>query len=88
MHLEIYITDQCANCQEAVVIAEAARSIAGLEVTVVNLDAPGQRVPPQVFAVPTYVLNGLVVSLGNPERNTFLAGLRAALAHRSKERAR
>ena len=88
MHLEIYITDQCTNCQEAVLIAEQARSIAGLSVTVVNLDEPGQRVPPQVFAAPTYVLNGQVVSLGNPQRDTFLAGLRAELAHSSEEERR
>ncbi len=88
MHLEIYITEQCTNCQEAVLIAEQASGIAGLEVTVVNLDAPGQPVPPQVFATPTYVLNGLVVSLGNPERDHFLAGLRAELAHGSEEAAR
>jgi thioredoxin family protein len=86
MHLEIYISDQCANCREAGVLAEAARSIAGLEVTVVNLDVPGQRVPPQVFATPTYVLNGLVVSLGNPERVAFLARLRAELAQRCEEK--
>jgi Thioredoxin domain len=88
MHLEIYITDQCANCQEAVVIAEVARSIAGLEVRVVNLDAPGQHVPPQVFATPTYVLDGLVVSLGNPERVAFLARLRAELEQRCEEKIR
>ena len=88
MHLEIYITNQCTNCREAVVIAEQAGNIVGLEVTVVNLDAPGQGVPPQVFATPTYILNGLVVSLGNPERDTFLAGLRAALAHSSEEETR
>ncbi len=88
MHLEIYITDQCANCQEALLIAEQADGIVGLEVTVVNLDAPGQSVPPQVFATPTYVLNGLVVSLGNPERDAFLAGLRAALVHSSEEERR
>ncbi len=88
MRLEIYITEQCTNCQEAVLIAEQARTIAGLSVTVVNLDEPGQRVPPQVFAAPTYVLNGLVVSLGNPQRDTFLAGLRAELAHSSEEERR
>ena len=88
MHLEIYITDQCANCQEAMLIAEQAGGIAGLEVTVVNLDVPGQRVPPQVFATPTYVLNGLVVSLGNPERGAFLARLRAELARGREEIAR
>ena len=88
MRLEIYITDHCANCQGELLIAEQAGGIAGLAVTVVNLDAPGQRVPPQVFATPTYVLNGLMVSLGNPERDGFLAGLRAELAHRSEERAK
>ncbi|GAC1358548.1 MAG: hypothetical protein NVSMB38_41680 [Ktedonobacteraceae bacterium] len=88
MHLDIYITDQCGNCQEALLIAEQARTIAGLEVTVVNLNVPGQHIPPQVFATPTYVLNGLVVSLGNPLRDTFLAEIRTALAQRSEEVAR
>ena len=88
MHLEIYITEQCTNCREALLIAEQAGSIAGLEVTVVNLDMPEQRVPLQVFATPTYVLNGLVVSLGNPERDGFLAGLRAELACGSEEKTR
>ena len=86
MHLDIYISDQCTNCREAVLIAEEARSITGLEVTVVNLDEPGQSVPPQVFATPTYLLDGLVVSLGNPERGTFLAELRAALARGNEEK--
>ena len=88
MHLEIYISDQCPNCREAVLIAEQARSISGLEVTVVNLDEPGQFVPPQVFATPTYVLDGVVVSLGNPERSAFLARLCAELARGSEEKIR
>ncbi len=46
MHLDIYITKQCANCGEALLIAERARSIAGLEVAVIDLEQPGQRVPP------------------------------------------
>ncbi len=88
MHLDIYITNQCSNCREALVLAEQARNIAGLEVTVVNLDIPGRPVPPQVFATPTYVLNGQVVSLGNPERGTFLAAIRATLAPRDEEASR
>jgi hypothetical protein len=88
MHLEIYISNHCANCQEAVLIAEVARSIAGLVVTIVNLDEPGQRVSPQVFATPTYVLNGLVVSLGNPQRDAFLTRLRAGLAQCSEKETR
>jgi hypothetical protein len=85
MHLDIYISDQCPNCQEAVLIAEQARHITGLSVTVVNLDEPGQLVPPQVFATPTYVLDGAVVSLGNPERRAFLARLRTELARGREE---
>ena len=41
MYLEIHITDQCSNCQEAMLIAEQAGDIVGLEVTVINLDVPG-----------------------------------------------
>lgn len=64
MHLEIYMSNQCANCQEAALIAEATRSITGLVVTVINLDEPGQDIPPQVYATPTYVLNGLEPAAG------------------------
>ena|SRR2546426_496742 len=88
MHLDIYITTVCTNCGEALLIAERARTIAGLHVSVVNLDQPGQRIPPHVGAVPTYVLDGNVVSLGNPERETFLAMLRTELQQQLKEEAR
>lgn len=76
MQLEIYITNQCTNCVEALLIAERARGIAGLEVAVIDLDQPGQHVPPRVVAVPTYLLNGRIVSLGNPKREEFLGELR------------
>ncbi len=76
MQLEIYITNQCTNCEEALLIAERARGIAGLEVAVIDLDQPGQHVPPRVVAVPTYLLNGRIVSLGNPKREEFLGELR------------
>jgi alkyl hydroperoxide reductase subunit AhpF len=84
MRLEIYITKQCSNCREAVAIAERARSIAGLEVAVIDLEARGQDAPPRVIAVPTYLLDGQVVSLGNPAREEFLAHLRN---HLTEERA-
>lgn len=84
MQLEIYITNQCTNCEEALLIAERARGIAGLEVAVIDLDQPGQHVPPRVVAVPTYLLNGRIVSLGNPKREEFLSELRRL----SKEEAR
>ena len=76
MRLEMYIANQCTNCEEALLIAERARGIAGLEVVVIDLDKPGQHVPTHVVAVPTYLLDGQVVSLGNPVREAFLARLR------------
>ena len=76
MRLEIYIANQCTNCEEALLIAERACGIAGLEVAVIDLDKTGQNVPTNVVAVPTYLLDGQVVSLGNPVREAFLARLR------------
>jgi hypothetical protein len=79
LRLEIYVSSECSNCQEALLIAEQARGIAGLEVDVVHIDDPDCLVPPSVFAVPTYILDGRVVSMGNPAREAFLAELRQRL---------
>jgi hypothetical protein len=75
MRLEVYVSSQCGNCDEALLIAERAFGIAGLEVVVVDIDAPDCFIPPSVVAVPTYILNGRVVSMGNPSREAFLAEL-------------
>jgi predicted thioredoxin/glutaredoxin len=87
MRLEIYIANQCTNCEEALLIAERARGIAGLEVAVIDLDTPGQNVPTRIVAVPTYLLNGRVVSLGNPRREEFLVLLRTELRRQIEEKA-
>jgi hypothetical protein len=76
MRLEIYVASHCTNCQEALTIAEAARDIAGLDVAVIDLDHANEEMPASIVAVPTYRLNGRVVSLGNPERQRFLQELR------------
>ena len=76
MRLSIYISNHCANCAEAVRIADEARRIPSLQVDVINLDATTASVPGNVFAVPTYLLDGAVVSLGNPRAEEFLGGLR------------
>ncbi len=87
MHLDIYVTNLCTNCGEALLMAERAHTIAGLKVAVINLDQPGPSIPPHVVAVPTYVLDGKVVSLGNPEHETFLSMLRIKLQQQIKEEA-
>jgi hypothetical protein len=80
MCLDIYIGSHCDNCQEALSLAALARGMAGVEVTVIDLDASDAeqavpQVPPTVFAVPTYLLDGQLLSLGNPSREAFLAAL-------------
>src|SRR5437870_1552060 len=87
MRLEIYVAHECSNCEEALLIAERARGIAGLEVAVIDLDEPGRNVPLGVVAVPTYLLNGRVVSLGNPAREEFLARLRSEVRRQIEEKA-
>ncbi|HEX9056675.1 MAG TPA: thioredoxin family protein [Ktedonobacterales bacterium] len=66
MRLEIYVSDHCANCGEALRLADLARTVPGAVVRVVNLDTTTDPVPPRVVAVPTYILDGRVISLGNP----------------------
>jgi hypothetical protein len=76
MRLEIYVADHCDPCQHALLIAEEAKRIPGLEVAVITLDETTPSTPPNVNAVPTYLLDGRVVSLGNPAQEAFLAYLR------------
>jgi Thioredoxin domain len=76
MRLEIYVADHCSNCAEALRLAELARQVRGAEVRVINLDTTTDPVPSRVVAVPTYILNGRVVSLGNPSREDLLRLLR------------
>lgn len=75
MHLAIYIGQHCDNCQEALAIAEAVRGASGITVQVIDWDDPLQEVPSRVVAVPTYLLDDRIVSLGNPDRQAFLAML-------------
>jgi thioredoxin family protein len=72
MRLEIYVADHCSNCAEALRLAGLARRVPGVEVRVINLDTTTEPVPSRVVAVPTYLLDGRVVSLGNPSREDLL----------------
>lgn len=65
--LQIYISDDCWSCEESLRIAAEAR--ARFEhVTVELLDLMSEKRPESVFAAPTYVLDGRIISLGNPRR--------------------
>jgi len=75
-HLDVYVSSHCANCVEACLLAEeAAAMYPALAVRVIDLDANPAARPEYIVAAPTYVLNGRVISLGNPYRDELFARL-------------
>jgi hypothetical protein len=80
LRLEVYVANACPNCADALRLAEeAAMRYPTVVVRVVDLDM--DRIPPPdpIVAVPTYVLDGQVVSLGNPYPEELFARLREAV---------
>lgn len=75
--LEVYVSSECPNCDEAVrLAAEAAARYPNVMVRIIDLgQLDGNPPPDPVVAVPTYLLNGRVVSLGNPYPEELFARL-------------
>lgn len=66
MELEIYVEEGCHSCARAREIAQGVEEEYP-QVSVRLIDVARTSQPSSdVFAVPTFVLNGEVVSLGNP----------------------
>lgn len=79
--LEVYVSSECPNCDEAVRLAEeAATRYPNVVVRLIDLDQLDGNPPPDpVVAVPTYLLNGRVVFLGNPYAEELFARLHEAV---------
>lgn len=76
VQLDIYIEPDCINCDSAFRVAEIVRDrIPEVEVSVIDISQPGTRAPDNVFAVPTYLLNGETWSLGTPDEKRLLQRL-------------
>ncbi len=74
--LMIYVERNCDNCEQAYNLAHLiGERMPQVQVLLIDLLDPQVERPPQVFAVPTYVLNGETISLGNPAEETLLARL-------------
>lgn len=80
--LVIYVSlAGCGPCSRA---REIGASLVGVyphvEVEVIDLGAVSpDRVPEAVVAVPTYLLDGIVISMGNPHESTLREKLAAAV---------
>lgn len=69
-HLQVYISENCWTCRETVRIVEEMReAFPDAEIDLLDIDDPSRL--EEVFAAPTYVLDGRVISLGNPRRETL-----------------
>ncbi len=78
--LRIYVAHHCSACSEALRIAqEVSARFANINLQVIDLDEEGSRNLDDVFSVPTYVLDGRTLSLGNPDPDQLFSILAAAL---------
>jgi len=68
--LQVYINEDCWTCDESRrIVAEIAPQFP--EISVELLDLSSIEYPEHIFAVPTFVLDGRVISLGNPYRDVL-----------------
>ncbi len=74
--LDVYIAEHCFGCEEARRLAAMLDSrFATLSVRVVDLEREPDERPEMLVAVPSYVLDGRVISLGNPRQADLIASL-------------
>ena len=79
--LEIFVSAHCFGCQEARRLAQAvADRFRAVSVRLVDLDAEPEARPEHVVAVPTYLLDNTVISLGNPRQGDLFQHVERAIA--------
>ena len=75
--LRVFVSGRCPlTAHVALVTAEVHHQLPFVRVEIVDMDTTQEALPDAVFSVPTYTLNGRVVSLGNPDAR-FVQELRA-----------
>lgn len=78
MRLEVYVDDECLACSRSRSVASEVRvAHPDLEVVVLPPHDDGAQHGHLVAAVPTYILDGRVISLGNPRFEDLDAAIRA-----------
>lgn len=80
--LDVYISETCWSCDEArQIVADMRPQFPGT--TIELRDIGDERRPSNVFATPTYVLDGRIIFLGNPTRDQLREILAKAQASES-----
>ncbi len=77
--LDVVVAGHCLACASARRMARAVmESFPDLDVRILDVDV--DAIPAAVVATPTYLLDGRVISLGNPRREELWARLREVAA--------
>lgn len=81
--LDVYVAEHCFGCAEARRLAAAAAfRFAALSVRIVDLEREPDQRPESLVAVPSYVLDGIVIALGNPRQMDLFSHLQRLLEAR------
>ena len=79
VELHVYVEAGCSTCRRAVDIARKVDgAYAGVAVRVIDTGR-AEGIAADVFAVPTFVLDGKLLSLGNPREQDLQRAIEAAL---------
>ncbi|MCC9077533.1 thioredoxin family protein [Litorilinea aerophila] len=72
----IYVAEHCETCHYAHEVANLIRThYPQVTLRVVDIEHTDEVIPEAVFAIPTYLLNGKVWSLGNPSTEKVMETL-------------
>jgi hypothetical protein len=78
--LRVFVEEGCRNCDWALrLVQDVHERFPELDLEVVDVADPSSERPEDVFAVPTFMLDGRVLSLGNPRRSKLVSDVAAAL---------
>ena len=78
-HLQVYFDSACITSKATLeLIASVRNQPLGLSIEVVDLFDPDNQVPKTVFALPTFILNGAPIILGNPTLQNLIDRLAAS----------
>lgn len=85
MLLEIYVQDGCFGCQRSFELAERARgAFPEMQVDIVDICSTDGVYRNKVAATPTYILDGEIISLGNPSPAELEAMLAIRATHATR----
>lgn len=83
VYLEIYVEKGCLACRRSLSLArDIQQSFPEVSVQVIDVLSKGGRHRDLITATPTFILNGVTFSLGNPSRGELERAISHLLARR------